>query len=392
MDLPRLRLKKNEERRPKAGHAWIFANEVDTGATPLTGFAPGALAVVQTARGDPLGIAYVNPRTLIAARLLTRRAHRAIDGEFLARRLQRALALRERLYPTPHYRLAFAESDGLPGLVVDRYGEHLVAQVTTAGMLALWPQVLAALVATVRPAGVLLRTDDAHAALEGIERRCEVAHGTVPERVGIDEDGLAFACDPRRGQKTGWFFDQRDNRLALARYLASGPMLDVCGYLGGFALQAARRGAAATLLDRSAEALAGARANADVNGLALETLEADALEGMQRLAREGAKFGTVVLDPPALIARKRDLEAGTLAYRRLILAAASLVAPDGVLLACSCSQRFSREALIDAVRRAALKSGRAAQVLALAGAGPDHPVHPAMAETDYLKAAFVRLS
>jgi len=393
LDLPRLKLKKHEERRLKAGHAWVFANEVDTGATPLAGFEPGALAAVETARGDPLGVAYVNPRTLIVARLLTRRADVAIDADFVGRRIRRALALRERLYPTPHYRLFFAESDGLPGLIVDRYGEHLVAHVTTAGMLALWPLVLEALVAAVKPAGVLLRTDGGHAELEGIEPRVEAAHGDVPGDVRVREGELEFAVDPRGGQKTGWFYDQRDNRLALPRYLGRGRMLDVCGYVGAFALQAAHAGAEeAMLLDRSADALERAGANAERNGLSLLTAEAEAMDGMKQLHGDGEKFATVVLDPPALIARKRDLQPGTLAYRRLILAAANLVAPGGTLLACSCSQRFTREALVDGVRRAALKSGRSAQVLSVAGAGPDHPVHPAMPETEYLKVAWVRFS
>ncbi|HKY89758.1 MAG TPA: class I SAM-dependent methyltransferase, partial [Nevskiaceae bacterium] len=248
---PPLRLNPNAERRLRVGHTWIFSNEVDVAATPLKSFQPGDLVTVVDARNKPVGTAYVNPATLIAARLISGRPDCTIDTEWVARRVRSALALRERLYPTPHYRLVHGESDGLPGLVVDRFGDVLVAQLATAGIERLRPLVVAALQEVVRPAGILFRNDGGARALESLPAAVE-SIGVVPDAADVDESGVRFVAPIREGQKTGWFYDQRDNRDRLARYVGGRSLLDVFSYVGGWAIRAAKQGAAtATCVDSS---------------------------------------------------------------------------------------------------------------------------------------------
>ncbi|HEU0016406.1 MAG TPA: class I SAM-dependent rRNA methyltransferase [Longimicrobium sp.] len=394
MSLPPLRLRKNEDRRLRAGHLWVFSNEVDVDQTPLTAFQPGEPAEVQDARGAPLGTAYVNPRSLIAARLVSRQRNRPLDRDLLARRLARALALRESLFPRPFYRLAFGESDGLPGLVVDRFGDHLVAQVTTAGMERVTEDVLAALDETLRPAGVLLRNDTSGRALEGLESYVRVGMGEVPEVLPLEENGVRFEA-PVGGQKTGWFYDHRMNRLRLASYARGRRVLDVFSYIGGWGVQAAAAGAAQVVcVDASAPALEAVGRNAALNGVEdrVATRKGDAFHVLQALAADGERFGVVVLDPPAFIKRRKDQKAGEEAYRRANQLAMELLEPDGILVSASCSYHLHREALQDAMLRASRRLGRELQVLEEGHQGPDHPVHPAIPETAYLKAFFGRVA
>lgn len=384
-----LKLKPREERRLRAGHLWVYSNEIDTDDRFRT-LEPGSLCRVVDSRGKLLGTGYVNPRTLLAVRLLSGDGHATIDAAWFERRLQAALALRERIYAEPHYRLVYGESDGLPGVVIDRYGEVCVVQITTAGMEQLKPLLLDALRSVVRPAGIVLRCDGASRELEGLPAYAEVI-GEVPDRVEAIEDGLRYSVDLREGQKTGFFFDQRDNRSRLQRYVAGRSVLDVFSYVGAWALRASRYGASGvTCLDASQPALDVAAASAQRNGIALETIRDDALAGLKALRAAGRTFDVVVVDPPALIKRRKDYEAGLEHYGALNRAALQLLSGDGILVSCSCSHHLEADALQRILLRESRQTARRLQILEQGGQGPDHPVHPAIPETRYLKAFYCR--
>jgi 23S rRNA (cytosine1962-C5)-methyltransferase len=392
MSLPPLILRKNEDRRLRAGHLWVFSNEVDIGRTPLKAFQPGDLVEIQSAGGHAIGTGYVNPNSLIAARILSRDPHHLPDRSLLVHRLNVALSLRERLYPTPHYRLAFGESDGLPGLVVDRYGDVLVAQITTAGMERMKADVVAALEKVVKPAAIVFRNDVGIRELEGLPLYTETALGTPPAAVDVVEHGLKFQAPLEGGQKTGWFFDQHDNRARLFRYVKGQAVLDVCSYVGAWGIQAAAHGASdATCVDSSAAALEWVQKNAAANSLKVGTLQEDAFDALKALKEAGRRFGVVVLDPPAFVKRRKDLAAGRDAYRRLNQLAMQVLERDGMLISCSCSHHMSAEDLLGAIQTAARHLDRDAQVLEQGMQAPDHPVHPAIPETSYLKAFYVRV-
>ncbi|MBS1199617.1 MAG: rRNA (cytosine1962-C5)-methyltransferase [Proteobacteria bacterium] len=392
-DLPPLRLKPHEERRLQSGHLWIFSNEIDVAATPLTAFAPGDCVQVRSSRDRFLGYAYVNPQTLIAARLLGRDPAHPPGRPLLVHRMKVALSLRERLYAKPYYRLVFGESDLLPGLVVDRYDDTCVVQVGTAGMEAMKEGILEALERVVKPKAVLWKNDSPSRGLEGLPAYVEAALGTVPEEVTIDEGGVTFRVPLAAGQKTGWFFDQTANRAAVARLAAGARVLDVFSYAGSFGLQAARAGAGEVLcVDASAAALEAAAASAAASGLTVATRKGDAFDALAALQEERRRFDLVVIDPPAFIKRRKDHPKGLAAYRKLNQQAMQLVARDGFLVSCSCSWHLHADELTDAVQRAARHLGRLAQVVEFRGQAPDHPVHPAIPETRYLKAVICRVT
>lgn len=394
MELPALRLKANQDRRLRAGHLWIYSNEVDTRETPLKGFQPGQRVVVENARRRFLGHGYVNPNSLICARLVGRDPDHPLDQSLIVHRLRIALSLRERYYAEPYYRLVFGEADGLPGLVVDRYAEHLVVQLTTAGMEAQREAVLAALLKVVAPVSVLWRNDSSIRELEGLERYIEVAHGEVPEEYEVREGGCVFRVSAMQGQKTGWFFDQAANRELMAARVAGASVLDVCSYVGAWGVRAAHAGAErVTCVDVSAGALAQVEVNAALNGVGdrVETLQADAFDALRQLKAEGRRYDVVVLDPPAFIKRKKDLKEGTLAYRRLNEAAMGLLSRDALLVTASCSFHMDRDALLRTVQQAGRHADRHLQLLQVGQQAPDHPVHPAIPETAYLKAFYLRV-
>jgi 23S rRNA (cytosine1962-C5)-methyltransferase len=389
-----LTLKRGEERRLAAGHPWVFSNEVDTARTPLTAFEPGELALLHTYRGAFLGHAYVNPHALICARILSREAQHPVDGVLLERRLRTALALRERLGAQRCYRWVFGESDGLPGLVLDRYGDLIVGQIATAGMERLKPVVVAAVRAVLGPAALYWKNDSAARELEHLPEVTEAAFGEVPAEVQVAEAGLTFSAPLAGGQKTGWYYDQSANRARLARYLTRGArVLDVCSYVGAWGITALRHGAAhATCVDASQTALEFAEANAARNGLELEALRADAFDALKALGQQGRRFDALILDPPAFIKRKKDSPKGQAAYRKLNQLALTLLDEEALLVSCSCSYHLATDELVAAVQAAARHSGRNVQILEFGGQSPDHPVHPAIPETRYLKALFCRVT
>jgi len=390
--LPELRLKPREGRRLSAGHLWVFSNEVDTDRTPLTGFASGALCRVVGDRDHFLGYAYVNPHALICARILGRDARYPPGKSLLVHRLQVALALRERLYPRLFYRLVHGESDGLPGLVLDRYGDVVVGQVGTAGMESLKAGIVAAVEQVIAPSAMVWKNDSGARELEGLQSYVEAALGEVPDHVEVEENGVRFRVPMGAGQKTGWFYDQAANRAAFLKYVAGKRVLDVFSYLGAWGLSAARAGAAEVLcVDSSAPALELLQASADANGLTVATRRGDAFDVLAALREAGERFDVVVVDPPAFIKRRRDIPKGQAAYRKLNQLAMQLLPRDGILVSCSCSHHLAQDDLIGAIQQAARHLGRFVQIVEVGGHAPDHPIHPAIPETRYLKALTCRV-
>ncbi len=401
--LPALRLKRNEDRRLNAGHLWIFSNEVDTQQTALNKFEPGDCVRVLAHNDKALGLAYVNPQSLICARMLSTWA--IPDAAWLAMRIRIALKLRESLYARPYYRLIFGESDGLPGLIVDRYGGACVVQIGTAGMERLKQPIQRALIDTVRCEALLFKNDSASRELEGLTSYVETGLGHIGDLVTVEEDGLKFQAPLASGQKTGWFFDQAANRRALPHYMARGArVLDVFSYVGAWGVRALHAGAREVLcVDSSAAALELAVGNAADNGAGgshatggangrgtLDTLKGDAFDVLEELAAKGERFDVVVIDPPAFAKRKKDLPKALAAYKRLNHLAMQLIG-DGLLVSCSCSFHVSAEDLQDAIGKAARSAQKHVQILHLGGQAADHPVHPAIPETRYLKAYFCRV-
>lgn len=392
--MPDLKLKRGEDRRIRAGHPWVFSNEVDTAATPLSAFESGALAQVRSSRDEFLGHAYVNPHALICARIVGRDERHAVDADLIKRRLKTALALRERLNSEPYYRVVFGESDGLPGLVLDRYGEIVIGQIATAGMQAVQVLVEQAVRETLEPSALFWKNDSSARDLEHLPHGTSVAFGEIPEELTVRENGLEFGAPLRTGQKTGWFYDQTANRQRLLRYLPKAArVLDVCSYVGAWSVTALRNGAAtAKCVDSSQPVLDFAMRNAQRNGVALEAHCADAFDALKALHERGERFDVVILDPPAFIKRKKDIPQGQAAYRKLNQLALNVLGDDGLLVSCSCSYHLSAEELAVAIQGAARQAGRFVQILEAGGQSADHPVHPAIPETRYLKAFFCRVT
>ncbi len=394
MSTPQLRLNKNQDRRLRAGHCWIYSNEVDTKATPLKGFKQGQAVDILSHQEKWLGSGYVNPNSLICARLVSRDPEHPLSASLLVHRLKIALSMRERIYPKPYYRLVFGESDGLPGLVVDRYGDQVVVQITTAGMEQMKQEVVAAVEKVLKPAGILLRNDSSVRVQEGLDQYIELASGEVTELLSVEESGLTFQVQSQEGQKTGWFFDQADNRARMARYINGGRVLDVCSYVGAWGVQAAAMGAEQVVcVDSSASALEMVQANADLNKLSekVEIQQANAFDSLRDLRSERERFDLIVLDPPAFIKKRKDIKEGTLAYKRLNQAAIQLLSKDGILITSSCSHHMSQQELLQTVQQAGRHCDRSLQLLEQGQQGPDHPIHPAIPETAYLKTFYFRV-
>jgi 23S rRNA (cytosine1962-C5)-methyltransferase len=392
-DRPTISLLPGRHKRARAGHPWVYSNEIamDNTAKKLR---PGTLVRLAAASGEPLGVAMFNPHTLIAARILDRDSTAAIDATFLRERLARAHRLRERLYPGGFYRLVHAEADGLPGLIIDRYGDAAVVQANTAGMDRLLPELLAALDEEIAPRTVVLRNDSPARGLETLASEVKVAKGELAGPIEVVENGCRFAVDLQGGQKTGWFFDQRDNRAAAARLAAGGTVLDLYTYGGGFAIAAARAGAKeVTAIDRSAPALALAEDSARRNGVeaACKFARGEAFEELERRSAAGERFEVVIADPPAFVKSRKDLAAGLRGYRKLVRLAAQIVSPGGVLFIASCSHNVERAMFDDEVRRGLADAERSGRVLLASGAAADHPTHPALPESVYLKASLIQL-
>ena len=378
---PTIHVKPREGRRARAGAPWLFSNEIEMPAKTL---APGAVVNVIGDDGRVFGTGAFNAKSLIAVRLLDPAADVAIDAAFLATKLKRALALRETFYRAPFYRLVNAEGDGLPGLTIDRFADTIVVQISTAGMEALLEPLLTALGETLHPAHIVLRADAPARALEGLDSYVRAGEAG---RITVEENGVRYFADVAAGQKTGWYYDQRDNRDFIASLSGGKSVLDAYCYSGGFALGAARAGAKEVAgLDSSAPALALAEDGAAANDLKANFVKTDVFEELERLWAAREKFDVVVADPPPFVKAKKDLEAGAKAYRKLARLAASVTAPAGLLLLASCSHNIAAERFAQECAAGIARAGRIARLIRQSGAPCDHPIHPMLPESAYLKA------
>jgi 23S rRNA (cytosine1962-C5)-methyltransferase len=386
----RLVLGRHQDRRVRGGHPWIFSNEIaDLEGAPQ----PGGLVEITDDRGAFLGRAYWNPQSLIAARVLTR-GRDEIDVAFFVKRLERAVRFRERVLPGEEaLRVVYGESDQLPGLVIDRYGDVLVAQVLTLGMEARQDLLREAIEQVLKPRGVIRAADSPLRALEGLPAERGLWWGEVPERLEVSLEGFRVEVDPWHGQKTGLFLDQRLNRRLAEAHAKGRRVLDLFCYQGEWALHAARGGAAGVLaVDSSQPALDAAARNLERNGMAanVELRRGDAFDAARDLERAGERFGVVIVDPPALIKSRKHLAAGAKAYREVNRAALAMLEEEGVLITCSCSHHLDdtlfRQVLLEAARAA----HRPMRVLGWSGEGPDHPQLLAVPETHYLKCAVLQ--
>ncbi len=386
-------LKPQADRRLKLGHLWIYSNEIDTERSPLKSFAPGEQVLLTASSGKPLGIALMNPNGLICARLISRDTKYPLNKSLLVHRINQALSLRELAFAEPYYRLIYGDSDWLPGLVVDRFGDYLVVQIASAGMEAVKDQIVEALVQCLRPQGVLLSNEHSARSLESLPEYTEVAYGEVPEKVELIENNTRFLAPVAGGQKTGWFYDHRINRAQLQQYAKNKRVLDVFSYIGGWGVAAANAGANEVIcVDASASALEGVMHNAQLNGLRnVKTLHGKAIDVLKQLIANDERFDIVVLDPPAFIKKRKDQKAGEAAYRHINELGMRLLGRDGLLISASCSMHLQRDTLTDIVRASGRHLDRQVQIIGQGGQGPDHPVHPAIPETDYLKAIFARV-
>ncbi len=376
---------KGQRSRGREGSPWIFSNEIrmDQAAKALT---PGALVNVRGEDGRSFGTGYFNPKSLIAVRLLAPDCDVAIDASFFATRLKRALALRDAIYDKPFYRLFHAEGDGVPGLVIDRFDDHLTVQIGTAGMERQIEAITAALEEVLEPKTIILRNDAPSRALEGLEPYVK-AHKGEAKRIAVEENGTRYIADLSEGQKTGWYYDQRDNRAFIAPFAKGKSVLDAYSYTGGFGILAAKAGAKDVVcLDSSAPALAIAEESARLNGVRIKPVKADVFEELERLKAAGESFDIVLADPPPFVKSKKDLEPGAKAYRKLARLAAEVTAPGGVLMVASCSHNIPPERFAAECAQGLLRASRKAAMIRQAGAGPDHPVHPLLPESAYLKA------
>jgi len=379
-------LGRGEEKRIRAGHPWIFSNEIREISGDKN---PGVTAEVYDAGGGFIGTGYYNARSLIAARLLARTRADIDTAGFYRERITRALAYRHAIYPgMTTYRAVYGEGDSLPGLVVDKYGDYLSVQFLTSGIDTRREILTAVLVEMFRPKGIVARNDAAVRVLEGLGEKVEVLYGDVTENMKMEEHGLSFRVDLLHGQKTGHFLDQKENHLVLRGLVQGKEVLDCFCYSGSWGIHAAAFGAArVTCVDISDRAIALARENASHNGLAsiMECEAVDAFERLRSLKSEGKSFDVVVLDPPAFIKSRKVLKEGMKGYFTINRRAMELLRPGGHLITCSCSFHMEREMFRDLLASAAQQAGRQMRLVEVRSQAPDHPVLLAVPETEYLK-------
>jgi 23S rRNA (cytosine1962-C5)-methyltransferase len=383
-----LKLKKKEARRVLRGHPWVFSNELDGSPVECE---PGEIVDVVDNTGRFIGRGAISPHSLIAVRLLTR-TQEEIDRDFFKKRIVAARGLRTMLGFGDSYRAVFSEGDGLPGLIVDKYADTLVVQSSTAGIDRMLDEILAALQEEYTPAAIVLRNDSPSREIEGLPRETRVALGAVPGPITFEESGIHYRVDVLEGQKTGFFFDQRENRLALNGYVQGRRTLDCFCYVGAWAFSAARFGAVEVSgLDSSEKAIALATGNAALNGLAASFRKADVFEELRVLERQRERFGCIILDPPAFVKSRAKVREALKGYKEINLRAMKLLEPGGMLVTCSCSHHIDQELFREMLIDAASSAGRQAKLLEMRSQARDHPALLAARETQYLKCAFLKM-
>tara|TARA_R110001592_G_scaffold89970_3_gene264644 strand:+ start:9738 stop:10925 length:1188 start_codon:yes stop_codon:yes gene_type:complete len=389
-----VQLNKGAEKRLKQGHLWIYSNEIDVKKTPLKSFEPGEQVQVKSQADKVIGTAFMSPASLIAGRMISRDPKQLMDQSLITHRLNVALSLRQKVFSEPCYRLVFGDSDRLPGLVIDRFVDVYVVQISSVGMEALKAEIVAALEKVCRPKNIIFKNNGKMRGPEDLVSYIESAKGEEIEEAEFTENGVKFLAPIVAGQKTGWFYDHRMNRARLKDYVKGKRVLDLYSYVGGWGIQAAAFGAeSVTCVDSSTLALDYVIKNAELNNLQdkVDCIEGDVLEVCKKLKEMDERFDVVIVDPPAFIPRRKDQKAGELAYQRLNQLAMRLLGRDGLLVSASCSMHLSKGALVKAVSLAGQTLEKQLQIVEQGGQGPDHPIIPAIPETDYLKAIFVRV-
>jgi len=381
-----VKLKQKEDRRILRGHPWVFSNELQ-GTTDT--FASGEIIDVTDFSGRFIGRGYINPHTLISVRILTRRQEE-IDNGFFNKKISSARAVRTALGFGDSFRAVFSEGDGLPGLIVDKYADTLVVQSLTAGIDGLLSAVITALHEVYSPLAIVLRNDAASREIEGLVQEKRVVHGAITGPVTIDESGIKYNVDVLDGQKTGFFFDQCENRLAIRDYVKGRRVLDCFCYSGAWSLTAASFGAAEVIgLDSSEKAILTASDNAALNGLSARFKTTDVFSELRALNRQRERFGCIVLDPPAFVKSRAKVREALKGYKEINLRAMRLLEPGGVLVTCSCSHHVDQELFKEMLIDAAYSAGRQARLLEMRSQARDHPILLAAKETQYLKCAIL---
>ena len=382
MTIPVVHLKKKEENRILSGHLWVFSNEIQKvdGVPEI-----GDVVEVRSGRNESLGFGFYHPRTLIAVRIFSKEFVEP-DADFFMRRLTSALQLREQIFKTPFYRLAYGESDFLPGLIIDRFGSLFGVQILSAAMERRKGIIFDVLKGLFSPEAVYERNESSTRALEGLPQSKAIVYG---DELSADygEEGVVFRVHPFTGQKTGFYFDQRYNRIFSRQFAPGSEVLDLFSNEGGFGLNMAIAGAAkVTAVDSSDLAVSNMKLNAEINRInCIDTEVSDAYDFLNRSIASGRKFDVVICDPPSFTRNRKSVPVAKAGYRRLHEMVFQILKRGGILLTASCSHHILRQTFEDVVASAALKSGRTLQLLHRAGASPDHPVLPAMPETEYLK-------
>lgn len=393
MNYPIVKIKKGCDLRIHASHPWVYSNEIEN-ISELKSLTKGTLVLVSTKTNSAFAIGYFNPSSLISVRILTYDMSIKIDKEFFVRAIKQALLLREKFFDKPFYRLINSEADFLPGLVIDRFDLFFSVQITTAGMENLKNLIIEALKELFSDCLILFRNDSDFRKLEGLSDEGFEEVGVIPSTVLIKENDMEFAIDPREGQKTGWFFDQRLNRDFIGSISKGAKVLDAFCYLGGFGMNAIKGGATnVTFVDSSASAIDAAKQNVEVLSKLNEQLNVDNhsfisrkfFEVLEEGILENMSFDLIVLDPPAFIKSKKDIFPGLKGYEKLVKLSVNLLKNGGIMMLNSCSHHASLFDLIACAQNGFRKSNRRAKIIRSVGAGFDHPTHPALKESEYLK-------
>ena len=380
-------MRPGSDKRFRQGHPWVYSNEVrmDDATKAIQ---PGAVVALKRADGKEIGVGTFNPHSLICYRAFTRNGAGTVDRDFLTERLIKALALREKLYDEPHYRLVYGDSDGLPGLIIDRYGDVLVVQTATAGMDHMLDEIQSILEEMFSPKAIILANSGAFRKLENLETYTRVASGEFDGPLEIRENGQTFYADPLKGQKTGWFYDQGVNRAYVAGLTEGKTVLDLYAYAGGFGITAAAGGAiGVTCIDQSKTCLDLATMAASANGFSdvVNIQPGEVFASLEKFNADKKRFGVVSADPPAFVKTRKDLGPGAKGYRKLARLAAAVVEPGGFLFIASCSYNMYEDRFMDETAHGISQAGRSGRIIHRGGAGPDHPIHPYLPESAYLK-------
>ncbi len=382
--IPKLKIKRHHELRIVCEHPWIFSNEIENSAQLKT-VEKGSLVEVQIKRDEPFATAYFNTQSLIAARILSYDLSEKIDAAFFRKKIQAAKNLRDKFYHKPFYRLVHSEADFLPGLVIDRFDNVFSCQISTAGMEKLSEFLIEALTEIFPKCAIIFKNDIEARKLEGLELYVKTVKGEIADKIEIEENGIKFSINVKSGQKTGWFFDQRFNREFISTISKDCTVLDAFCYLGGFGFNALKGGAkSVTFVDSSAEAIEAIKAKAE-NSVSVETIQDKVFDLFENPEFQKRQFDLVLLDPPAFIKSRKDFFSGLKGYEKLIKLAAPLVKKGGILMLSSCSHHAAISDLITSAHNGFRKSGCKAKIIRSFGAGYDHPLHPALKESEYLK-------